>query len=110
MNRLPNRSTTECEQHLQAFFKVHRSTIPKAVDAYHKKNPQSTIKREMSDRILAFPMEGYEKHYWDILSEIFLLEGNGLQEGIYKRVEEFHEVLEMEPCVVLPYGSEFHLL
>jgi hypothetical protein len=64
----------------------------------------------MSDRILAFPIEGYKKHYWDILSEIFLLEGNGLQEGIHKRVEEFHKVLEMEPCVVLPYRSEFHLL
>jgi hypothetical protein len=64
----------------------------------------------MSDRILAFPMEGYEKHYWDILSEIFLLEEIGLQEGIHKRVEEFHKVLEMKTCVVLPYGSEFHLL
>ena len=63
----------------------------------------------MSDRILAFPIEGDEKHYWDILSEIFLLEGNGLQEGVHQRVEEFHKVFEMEPCVVLPYGSEFHL-
>jgi hypothetical protein len=110
MNRLPTRSTTECEQHLQAFFKVHRSTIPKAIDAYHKKNPQSAIKRETSERILAFPMEDDEKYYWDTLSEIFLLEGNPLQEGIHKRVEEFHKVLERKTCVVLPYGSEFHLL
>jgi hypothetical protein len=64
----------------------------------------------MSDRILAFPIEGYEKHYWDVLSEIFLLEGNGLQEGIHKRVKEFHDVLKTEQSVVFSYGSGYHLL
>jgi hypothetical protein len=84
--------------------------IPKAIDAYHKKNPQSTISREMSDKILAFPIEDYETHYWDLLSEIFLLEKNELQEGIHERVEEFHKALAIELCVALPYNSEFHLL
>jgi hypothetical protein len=76
--------------------------IPKAIDAYHKKNPQSAISREMSDKIIAY--------YWDLLSEIFLLEENELQEGIHERVEEFHKALAIEPCVALPYNSEFHLL
>lgn len=64
----------------------------------------------MSDRIMTFPTEGYEKYYWGILSEIFLLEGNELQEGIQKKVEEFHKASGMEPCVALPYNSDFHLL
>jgi hypothetical protein len=110
MNRLPTRSTIECEQHLQAFLKVYRSIIPKAIDAYHKKNPQSAVEREMSVKILVDAMEGYERHYWDLLSEIFLLEGNELREGIHKRVEEFYKAPGMEPCVALPYNSEFHLL
>jgi hypothetical protein len=108
MNPLPNRRAIECEQHLQAFLKFYQPIIPSAVDAYHEKNPQSAIKREMSGKILELAIQGYEKHYWDLLSEIFLLKGDGLQEGIHGMVEEFHKEVGMEPCIALLYNSEFH--
>jgi hypothetical protein len=60
--------------------------------------------------ILHRPVEYDEEHYYDLLSEIFMLEEKTLQEGIRAKVKDFYKanVVE-EPRLGLAYGSEFHL-
>jgi hypothetical protein len=65
--------------------------ISKAIDAYHQKNPQSTFSKEATRSILSSPLQDSdEKHYYDVVSEVFKLDGKPLKDGIYDLVTEYY--------------------
>lgn len=88
---LPNRTKQECEQHLNDILNFCLPRIYKAVHAYHKRNRQSTFSKENTRSILSNPLQDHdEKHYYDVLSEIFKLDGNLIEQGVYDIVEEYY--------------------
>jgi hypothetical protein len=60
--------------------------------------------------VLRCIVEYAKEHYYDLLSEIFMLDGKTLQEGISDKVKEFYGVSVVEkPRLYLAFNSEFHL-
>lgn len=82
------------------FYKFFGPHIPAAIDAYKKKNPQSSISKEESFKILENPGKNDEEHYHDLLSEVFMLGGRTLRDGISYKVREFYAVsVVKKPCL-----------
>jgi hypothetical protein len=63
-------------------------------------------------RIPTCPEEDDGEHYHGLVSEIFMLEGTMLREGICDKVTEFYRVHIAEEARIrlpIPFTSEFHL-
>jgi hypothetical protein len=78
------------------FYESLRPHLLAAIDAYNEKNPQSSLSKEESFKILRDPGKDDEEYYYDLLSEAFMLGERTLRDGISHKVEKFYAVTVVE--------------
>jgi hypothetical protein len=93
---LKGRDRRECEVLLQDFYNFLRPWESAAIDAYLKKNPQSSLSTQRLIEILRRPRKSYEVEYYAVLREVFMLEGKTLEDGISSKVREFWEEISIK--------------
>jgi hypothetical protein len=103
------RDRAECEALLRYFYTFCQPWESASIDAFLEKNPQSPLSKERLIEILSRPEKAYQKDYYAVLREVFMLEGEELEHGIKDKVGEFWTAFfAEEPCPDLK-DIEFYL-
>jgi hypothetical protein len=101
---------------LDNIFNFCLPKICEAVDAYHEKNLQSGFSKENTISVLWNPVYCRdETHYYDVLSEIFMLDGKPLGEGIHDVVKEYYTKMVVQQhtgsaeAMSLAWNNDYYL-
>jgi hypothetical protein len=112
------RNAAECEALLRHFYNFCQPWEDMALKAFLMKNHQLPLDKQKIIDILSHPEEvygnpheeAYKKVYYGVLIEIFILEGNTLEDGIRAKVGKFWEGFSVDKACTEEQDTEFYRL